>query len=302
MENRYSLWAFRVTLAALIGAHLADNPHLFAAALLVGLLAVRLRFPADWRLLRVSWLVGWVLACILFITEHYIWMPAATLAAIVAGYALLYRFSTLSLWWAAGSLAVTVTLWTPGLILTGLSTIVPPSRPHVIMGGLWLAAHGLYLAHSHLALINPAGGRTYAAYWFALGIILLFLGQGIVVLGVMLTPATSQNSLWPLYGHLTTWGVAAMILGTFNHETAIIRGNIKQHVMGLLPFWTISIGVITGAGILAAQAIGQIALYNVGIYEQLIIPAYAHSRSVVLIGLLIYAVGFGLRANLPRGT
>lgn len=232
---------------------------------------------------------------------------AYVLAAVALGYWLMRRFSNVSQDWADSSLYTVAGLLAVVGTLVVLSSLYAPGVG--VLGGIGLIAVPiLYLivaAHSYHALSNRNPTVTLAAHWYALGLLLLLLGPGLLG-GLQAAPGirqwTAGTRLSDLQMTLTALAVVAIVLGVVNQAAAELRGQ-NRRITGLMPFWLMAFGIMGGALALGGAGLAQTYLeriLGVGYLETqtLIIPLYALwvlAWLSVALGVGIYALGFWAR-------
>ncbi len=294
--------------------------------LLVGTLLILLALGRDtWRsALTIIWGVG---LCIWMIGAGVSLIPAADylqdralralsiglhtylsypLMALALGYWLMHRFSNLTpLWLNQDSQIAAALLTLAGTLLT-LASLA--ALPDWVSGIAALAIPVLLLmvaARTYRALTERNPTYTLAAHWFAMSVIVLLLGMGIVG-GLQTVTAvrdyTLGTRLTDLQRTLCLLAVSAMVLGVMNQAWAEIRGE-NRRVTGLVPFWLIGVGVLGGGAALGAAGVVQTymeRILSVGYLDTqaLLVPLYTAwvaGQAALLIGVLIYALAFWWR-------
>lgn len=236
---------------------------------------------------------------------------ALTLAAVALGFWLMHRFSNITPGWAdSGLYTVSGLLAVAGVMVSAAPLYVLDSAGFAstlgkIGAGFVPLAYMLFAAHSYRALSDRNLNRTLSAHWYALALLLLLLGNG--VLGAIQTMSgiaqwTQGTRLTDLQVTLVSMAIVAVILGMINQSGAELRGQ-NRRITGLLPFWLVTFGVLGGALALAGAGIVQAYLervLGVGYLETQVylIPLYLFwimGIFVCALGIAIYALGFWVR-------
>lgn len=236
---------------------------------------------------------------------------ALTLAAVALGFWLMHRFSNITPGWTdSGLYTVSGLLALAGVMVTAAPLYVLDSGGFAsalgkIGTGFVPLAYMLFAAHSYRALSDRNLNRTLSAHWYALALLLLLLGNG--VLGTIQTISgiaqwTQGTRLTDLQVTLVSTAIVSVILGMINQSGAELRGQ-NRRITGLLPFWLVAFGVLSGALALAGAGIVQAYLervLGVGYLETQIylIPLYLFwimGIFVSALGIAIYALGFWVR-------
>lgn len=336
----YSAWAWvglavLATLAGLLnisdGRNLLEMPTLLKGVMLVCLVLIAGNILLGTRTVPVVqlWAIGMLLSasCTLisllpaadYVSDRVLRTLAVglninlalPLAAFALGFWLMHRFSNVTPNWADTGIYTVAGLITLAGVLVSLPPLYHFGAPEwtVTLGNLALIVVPiLYLiiaAHSYRALADRNTTYTFAAHWFALGLLLLLIGVGF--LGAILAPYsinqyTIGTRLSDLQTTLTLLGLMAMGLGVINQGVAELRGH-NQKVTGLTPFWLAAFGVIGGGIALGAAGVVQTFTerqLSVGYLDTqtLIIPLYTGwfaGGVALLLGVLIYGLTYWIR-------
>lgn len=278
-------------------------PTVWTAGMTISLIcaAVGLFVPADVMQENI------LRALVVGINLHVGWV----LAAVALGFWLMHRFSNITPGWAEDGLYVTAGLLALAGLLVSLSPLYTLGISDLLrtVGSLGVLviplALVIFAAHSYRALSDRNPTRTLAAHWFALALVLLMLGMGIMG-AVNALPGvnrwTQGTRLSDLQYMLTALAVAAILLGVINQAAAELRAE-NRRVTGLLPFWLVSFGGIGGGLALAGAGLAQVYLeriFSVGyldVQRELapLYQAWIGGLVLMLAGLLVYALGFRAR-------
>jgi nitric oxide reductase subunit B len=230
---------------------------------------------------------------------------AYPLAAFALGYWLMRRFSTIEAIWVDTGVYTVAGLVSLAGVLVTLSPLVQIGAPE------WSGTLGnitavlvpiLYLivaAHCYSALSNRSTDPALSAHWFALSLVLLLLGVGLLG-GLTSAPGINQwtigTRLTDLQSTLTLLGAGAMALGVVNQGAAELYAQ-NRRITGLTPFWLVAFGAIGGGLALGVAGVAQTymeRLLSVGYLDtqNLLIPLYI----LWVIGMLLLAAGVGVYA------
>ncbi len=329
----YRLWSATLILAFFAGLlGLLEGRNLLellplldiaqAFVILLVLISVA-RSQTNWTPFALVWTVGMALSVVgtaigLIPTTDYLadrglralavglnFDVAYVLAAVALGYWLMHRFSDVPQGWVDSS------LYTVAGLLALAGTLVSLSGFYALSAPEWAITLGhvgtvivpiLYLivaAHSYKALSSRNPTMTLAAHWYALGLLLLLIGQGLLG-GLQAAPGIYQwtvgTRLSDLQTTLTALSVIAIVLGVVNQVTAEIRGQ-NRRVTGLTSFWLVAFGIVGGGLALGGAGLAQTYLERIaGIgyleTQTLIVPLYV----LWLMGWLATALGIGIYA------
>ncbi|MBI5670757.1 MAG: hypothetical protein HZC41_22415 [Chloroflexi bacterium] len=236
---------------------------------------------------------------------------AYPLMLVALAFWLMHRFSNVTPGWAD------VGIYSVAGVVTLAGALVPLS-PLAALGALdWVATVGslsallipvfylIFAAHAYRALSDRNPTQTLAAHWFALALLLLLLGPGLLG-ALQAVPAISQwtlgTRLSDLQTTLTLLAGVVLALGMANQAAAELRGH-NRRVTGFIPFWLVSFGLVIGALALAAAGVAQTYTerrLNVGYLDvqTLLVPLYAlwlGGLALVALGAFIYGVTFWRR-------
>jgi nitric oxide reductase subunit B len=281
----------------------APLPQMWSAGLAVSIVCVGLSLLPTQDYLQDRLLRG--LAVGLNLNVGYMLM------ALALGYWLMHRFSNLTPAWVNHDIWIAAGLVT----LAGVWGSLPPL--YRLGAPDWLGTLGsvgvigipiLYLmiaARGYRALSDRNATYTLAGHWFALSVLLLLLGPGLLG-GLAASPGIGQwtmgTRLSDLHSTLTALIPIAMTLGVINQAAAELRGQ-NWRITGLMPFWLVAFGLVGGALALGAAGVAQVyleRLAGVGYVDAqtLLIPLYTGWVFGLLCwasGVAIYALGFWLR-------
>lgn len=226
---------------------------------------------------------------------------ALTVSALALGFWLMTRFSRASRTWIAQGVGVVIGLASVAGVVGALDVWLNTGITSVLVLLIVPLTYTIIPAHVHHALIHPGSGRTLAAYWLASGVLMLFLGIGVGSVLMALSPDSS-----PLYGAmprdwLVRWGVIAVGLGGLNQAAAEVC-RLNRRVTGLLPFWTLNVGILSVALVRFAGGAAESALEAAGLspdetartLSTLETPETV-GHALVIAGLGIYTLTFCLR-------
>jgi len=331
---QYGFWLWTALLVLAFGAgvfgllegrHLLELPRLLDVyqlivlfALVISITTNALRSP----IIRV-WSIGMALAVVgvlagLVQPADYVadrvWRVLAVglqfnvaypLAALALGFWLVRRFSSVPRVWTDTG------VYTVGglLAIAGVLVTLPPlfrlgaAEISITLGSMAMVAVPLlYLivtSHGYGALSERAQSHSLAAHWFALSLLLLLIGVGLLGgLGASVDVGqwTTGTRLTDLQTTLTLLGVAAMGLGVVNQGASDLYGQ-QRRINGLTPFWLVAFGVVIGALALGGAGIAQVYMervLSIGYLDvqTLVTPLYA----LWTLGLLLLAAGIGVYA------
>jgi len=333
LSYSFRLWSvililafFAGLLGLLEGRNLLELPPPLDIAQIVAILLIlagMVRSQARWTPFVQVWMVGMALGVVCTIiglipTTDYLAdrtlralavglnvNVAYVLAALALGYWLMHRFSDVPQGWADSSLYTAAGVLALAGVLVSLSGFYTLGVPEwaITLGNIGaVAVPILYLivaAHTYKALSSRNPTVTLAAHWYALGLLLLLIGAGLLG-GLQVAPGIQQwtagTRLSDLQLTLTALAAIAIVLGVVNQVTAEMRGQ-NRRVMGLTPFWLVAFGIVGGGLALGGAGLVQTYLERVaGIgyleTQTLIVPLYA----LWLGGWLAAALGIGIYA------
>jgi hypothetical protein len=331
LSYAFSLWTlililafFAGVLGLLEGRNLLELPPILDTAQIVVILLIIVsvaRSQSRWTPIALVWTVGMALSVVctltgLVPTSDYLvdrvlqvlavginLDVAYVLAAVALGYWLMHRFSDVPQGWADNSLYTVAGLLSIAGVLVSLPEFYILGAPEWvrILGNIaLLVVPILYLivaAHSYKALSNRNPTVTLAAHWYALGLLLLLIGAGLLG-GLQAAPGirqwTAGTRLSDLQTTLTTFAIVAIVLGVVNQVAAEMRGQ-NRRVTGLTPFWLVAFGIVGGAAVLGCAGVVQTYLERIaGIgyleTQTLLIPLYM----LWLLAWLAIALGIGI--------
>lgn len=332
------LWSVLLVLAVvagllglLEGRHLLALPPLLVALQLFASALIGLAvFSAAPRPPVVQvWLVGWTLSLVSglfgvltpgdFLQTRALQTLSAGITLYVAyplmlvalGFWLMRRFSHITPDWADTGIYSVAGMVTLAGTLVALSPLLALGAP------AWMQTLGnlsailipiLYLifaAHAYRALSDRNPIRTLAAHWFALALLLVLLGPGLLG-ALQAVPSVSQWTLGTRLGDLQTtltlFAPLAMALGVANQAAAELRGQ-NHRVTGFIPFWLVSFGIVFVALSLGAAGVAQTYMerrLSIGYLDvqTLLEPLYAlwfGGLVLAALGAAVYALTFWRR-------
>ncbi len=233
---------------------------------------------------------------------------AYVLMLVALGFWLMRRFSNVMPLWANEGLYTTAGLLTIGGVLisipplynlgasNALGTVTVFIVPYIALN---------FAGHSYRALRDRNPTETLAAHWYALALLLLLLGMG--VLGALLAlPGiiqwTQGTRLSDLQTTLMAIAAVAVVFGMINQVTAELREE-NRRITGLMPFWLVTFGILGGGFALAAAGTVQTYLeriLSVGYLDTqvFIIPLYLLwivGALLMTLGAVVYLLGFWAR-------
>jgi nitric oxide reductase subunit B len=230
---------------------------------------------------------------------------AYPLAAFALGYWLMRRFSIVEAVWIDTGIYTVAGLVTLAGVMVTVSPLVLLGAPEwagVVGNIAAILVPILYLivaAHCYSALSNRSTDPALSAHWFALSLVLLLLGVGLLG-GLASAPGISQwtigTRLTDLQATLTLLGAGVMALGVVNQGAAELYGQ-NRRITGLSPFWLVTFGAVGGGLALGAAGVAQTymeRLLSVGYLDtqNLLIPLYI----LWVVGMLLLAAGLGVYA------
>jgi hypothetical protein len=267
----------------------------------------------EFALLRV-WLLGLLLVLIgsaLMVAPLPLgWQSVIIEARLYMGYLLMglavafwlmTRFSNVMLAWVLRGLRNTgLMLSVAGLLLS----IAPLSLLNVPLVIVVPGAYMIFAAHSHRALSDPNSTKTLAAYWLAIGVLLLSIGAVLAtVLSLSGVQPYLENTPWrDLQHELATMGLLAWMLGLLNQAIAELREHHRR-ITGFIPVWTISSGILGGGFVLALiSVVSSYALHLFAIpddqLQPMLTPLYflwIGSKLLIAVGLSVYGLQYYAR-------
>lgn len=236
---------------------------------------------------------------------------AYPLMLVALGFWLMHRFSNITPGWAETGVYSVAGFVTLAGVLVALPPLYPLAEPDWMqtLGSISAALipifYLIFAAHAYRALSDRNPTQTLAAHWFALALLLMLLGPGLLG-SLQAIPSVSQwtlgTRLSDLQATLTLFAPAAMALGVANQAAAELRGH-NRRVTGFIPFWLVSFGIVFVALALGAAGVAQAYMerrLSIGYLDVQVLlePLYAlwiGGLVLVMMGAVVYGLTFWRR-------
>lgn len=241
---------------------------------------------------------------------------AFPLMLVALGFWLMRRFSSVTPDWADTGIYSVAGVVTLAGALAALPPLYATAAPEwagtlgAISALLIPVCYLIFAAHAYRALSDRNSTRTLAAHWFALALLLVLLGPGLLG-ALQAAPSVNQwtlgTRLSDLQVTLALFAPVAMALGMANQTAAELRGQ-NHRVTGFIPFWLVSFGLVIIALALGAAGVAQTYMerrLSVGYLDAqtLLVPLYAlwlGGLVLAALGVAVYGLTFWLRRPTSR--
>ncbi len=263
------------------------------------------------------WQLGVLLICLSFLAPYLAtdqWKPILSLFQLHVAYGvcavsmifwLMTRFSNVESQWISYGVKVVAALV---LFAGSLISIAPLSLTPLISisaSPLILLTYTILAGHCYRALSDRNANASLAPQWIALATLFwLIVGgfMGVISVHAGINDAMRDTALSRAQDWLTGWVLLSVICAFVNASASELRGE-NRRVTGFVPLWLIAFGVGLSSIVQGCAGVLEIYLRDVFDQDQSAITELLQPLSVlwilclsaVIIGIVIYALGYGAR-------